>query len=665
MTDRIEPLEERELKKRMREYAGQDLVVAFSGGVDSSLLLYLARLYAEESGSTVHAVVMHTMLQTEEEVEEARKTAMEMGAIPWVLRVDEWENAGILDNPRDRCYLCKRYLFSKLKSKAEQLGASVILEGTNQDDLHTYRPGIRAIRELGIKSPLAEAGMTKEAVRSLAESYGITTAKKPSAPCLATRFPYGTRLTREKLARVEQGESYLRKFGGRNVRLRIHGDIARIEVDETHVSDLLSRRLEIAEYLKELGYLYVTLDLQGFRSGSMDEELLERENRKITVVVDSLKGSLTSMEAGSAIAEGIRRINGNLQVEVRPLADGGEGTVDALVTGLKGQIQEVSVTGPLQDMVPCRYGIIGETGTAVIEIAGAAGITLVPKKQRNPLETTTYGVGEVIRDAILKGCRRFLIGIGGSATNDGGAGMLQALGFGLLDENGEQIPLGAKGLEKLRAITDDHVLPELAECEFRIACDVTNVLCGSQGCSAVYGPQKGATPSMISQMDQWLGDYAALARVTYPKANPLQPGAGAAGGLGFAFLTFTNAVLESGVKMILEETKLEECIREADLVITGEGCLDGQTAMGKAPVGVAQLAKRYGKTVVALAGSVAKGASVCNQKGIDAFFPILQKPETLEKAMEPEEAKGNLADTAEQVIRLWMEGRIAKEGNQR
>ena len=373
---------------------------------------------------------------------------------------------------------------------------------------------------------------------------------------------------------------------------------------------------------------------------------------KAVIAIDSLKGSLSSIEAGNAIAEGIRHANDQNLTVVRPLADGGEGTVDALVYAMNGEMQKITVTGPLGLPVHCTYGIIRDTKTAVLEMSGAAGITLIPDEKKNPLHTTTYGVGEVIKDAISKGCRRFIVGIGGSATNDGGVGMLQALGYGFLDKKGKQIPFGAKGLEMLDSITDDGILPELEKCQFKIACDVTNILCGKTGCSAVYGPQKGATPEMIRQMDQWLGAYASLAQQTYPKANPDQPGTGAAGGLGFAFLTFTNAVLESGIQIVLEETQLERYIKDADIVITGEGRLDGQTAMGKAPVGVARLAKKYGIPVIAFAGSVTKDASECNKNGIDAFFPILRSITTLAEAMEPEHAKNNLTDTAEQVFRL-------------
>lgn len=373
---------------------------------------------------------------------------------------------------------------------------------------------------------------------------------------------------------------------------------------------------------------------------------------KVTVAIDSLKGSLSSMEAGYAISEGITRVYPDAEVCVRPLADGGEGTVDALVKGMDGVYKKVKVTGPLGEKVEAVYGVIEETKTAIMEMSQAAGITLVPDEKRNPLYTTTYGVGEMIVDAIQNGCRRFIVGIGGSATNDGGVGMLQALGYQFTNVLGEEVAEGARGLKELKAISDENVIPELAECEFKIACDVTNPLCGERGCSAVYGPQKGATPEMVEEMDQWLFEYAALACEKFSKANPAFPGTGAAGGLGFAFLTFTNAVLESGIKIVLEETKLSEYVKDADIVITGEGRLDFQTSMGKAPIGVAKLAKEYGKPVLAFAGAVTKDAVACNENGIDAFFPILRGVTSLEEAMKTENANANMADTVEQVFRV-------------
>ncbi len=390
---------------------------------------------------------------------------------------------------------------------------------------------------------------------------------------------------------------------------------------------------------------------------------------KVVVAIDSFKGSLTSLEAGEAIRQGIHRVIPDAEVCVRPLADGGEGTVEALTLGMGGTLHTIEVTGPLGQPVQATYGIISESHTAIIEMSAAAGITLVPKEERNPLHTTTYGVGELIKDAIRKGCRHFIVGIGGSATNDGGIGMLQALGFDLLDQDSNQVPFGAKGLKELTTIRTEHVLPELQECTFKVACDVTNPLCGTQGCSAIFGPQKGATPEMITEMDTWLQHYAALAEKTFrnsdipisrysennqtpPSGGWGDPGAGAAGGLGFAFLTFLPAVLESGIQIVLEETHLEDYIRNADLVITGEGRLDKQTIMGKAPIGVARIAKKHNKRVLAFAGCVTPEATICNQHGIDAFFPILRTIVTLEEAMNTENAKVNMSATVEQVFRL-------------
>ena len=373
---------------------------------------------------------------------------------------------------------------------------------------------------------------------------------------------------------------------------------------------------------------------------------------KVVVAIDSLKGSMSSIEAGEAIKSGVLKAIPEAEVVVRPLADGGEGTVEALVLGMGGRLEIIEVTGPLGEKVNCTYGILEERKTAIIEMSGAAGITLVLEADRNPLHTTTYGVGEVIKDAISKGCRHFIVGIGGSATNDGGIGMLQALGYGMLDKNGNQVSFGAKGLKEIKTITDDHVIEELKDCTFRVACDVTNPLCGEWGCSAVFGPQKGADPNMIIQMDKWLTHYAKLTSEKYEKADANYPGTGAAGGLGFAFLSYTNAVLESGIKIILEETKLEDYIKDADIVVTGEGRLDGQTVFGKAPIGVAKLAKKYSKSVIAFCGSVTEDAFICNEHGIDAFFPILRRIQTLKEAMNPVNARENMIETVEQVFRL-------------
>ena len=375
---------------------------------------------------------------------------------------------------------------------------------------------------------------------------------------------------------------------------------------------------------------------------------------KAVIAIDSFKGSLSSQEAGQAAAAGIKRVFPDAVTEVCPLADGGEGTVETLISGMGGTIRYLSVTGPLGESVTGRYGVLEDGVTAVMEMADAAGITMVVPEKRNPLYTTTYGVGETIRDAVKEGCRKFIIGIGGSVTNDGGVGMLQALGFEFLDGAGKPVTFGAQGLEQLACIGTRHAMEELADCEFHIACDVKNVLCGPEGCSAVFGPQKGADDAMIRQMDAWLADYAALAAAACEgeAVDPDHPGAGAAGGLGFAFRTFLHGSLEPGVELILRETKLEEKLQDADVVVTGEGRLDGQTVMGKAPVGVAALAKKYGKKVVAFSGCVTEDARACNAHGIDAFFPIVRGAVSLEEAMDRENAARNMTDTAEQVFRL-------------
>ena len=372
----------------------------------------------------------------------------------------------------------------------------------------------------------------------------------------------------------------------------------------------------------------------------------------IVIAIDSLKGSLTSLDAGKAIEIGIKKVYSDAEVSVMPLADGGEGTVEALTLGMGGKLQSIEVTGPLGNKILAQYGILSDGKTAIVEMAAAAGITLVSDNKRNPLYTTTYGVGEILLDAMHKGCRHFIIGIGGSATNDGGVGMLQALGYDMLDADGNPVPFGAAGLKVLCRIDDSRVTPKLKECSFRIACDVTNPLCGEKGCSAIYGPQKGAGPEDIALMDKWMGDYARISREKYSHANANAPGAGAAGGMGFAFLTFTNATLESGIEIVLAETKLEDHISKANLVITGEGRLDGQTVMGKAPVGVARIAKKYNKPVIAFAGCVTPEATACNEHGIDAFFPILRGVVSLSEAMEPKNARQNMIDTVEQAMRL-------------
>lgn len=396
---------------------------------------------------------------------------------------------------------------------------------------------------------------------------------------------------------------------------------------------------------------------------------------KVIIAVDSFKGSLSSMDAGTAIRDGILLAKPTAEVIVKPLADGGEGTVDALIEGLGGRKVPLTVTGPMGNPVNCYYGMLddgiatdesfGKQKTAVMEMASAAGITLVPDGQKNPLIATTYGVGEMILHAVENGCRDFIIGIGGSATNDGGIGMLKALGFSFLDKDGCDVGEGGQALEKIASIDASNVNSNISLCYFKIACDVTNPLCGENGATFIYGPQKGVTEETKLFLDKGMENYARVAGCDFSS----YPGAGAAGGLGFAFLSFLNAQLVPGVELILDAIGLEAALQEnvaslhenvtslhesahSLIVVTGEGRLDHQTAMGKTPVGVARLAKKYGTTVIAFAGSVTDDARECNTVGIDAFFPIIREITTLDEAMKPETARKNLCLTAEQVFRL-------------
>ena len=373
---------------------------------------------------------------------------------------------------------------------------------------------------------------------------------------------------------------------------------------------------------------------------------------KVTVSIDSFKGSLSTFQAGKAVEEGIKRVYKDADVYICPLSDGGEGTTETIISMTDGEMVEVAVHNPLGKIINACYGIIPDKKTAVIEMSAASGITLIGDEERNPLYTTTYGVGELICDAISKGCRNFIIGIGGSATNDGGVGMLQALGFQFSDSENNQVQWGAQGLKDIVSICTENARKELSECKFHVACDVTNPLCGENGCSRIYGPQKGATEVMINDMDEWLKSFGELTKKVIPDADMNIPGSGAAGGLGFALMSYLNATLESGVDLVLRETKLEEYIKKSDIVITGEGRLDGQSSMGKAPIGVARLAKKYNKQTIAFSGCIGDGAQRCNENGIDAFFPILKAPCTLREAMDSDNAYKNLSDTAQQVFNL-------------
>ena len=373
---------------------------------------------------------------------------------------------------------------------------------------------------------------------------------------------------------------------------------------------------------------------------------------KVVIAIDSLKGSLSSMEAGMAIKDGILAAKPDAEVIVKPLADGGEGTTDALIEGMNGERIDLTVTGPMHTPVDAYYGYLKDTNTAVMEMASAAGITLVPDSEKNPLLATSYGVGEMINDAIQRGCRNFIIGIGGSVTNDGGIGMLKALGVRFLDENGEDAGEGGQALAKVARIDVSGMNPLLKECHIQVACDVNNPLCGENGSTYVYGPQKGVTEDMKKTLDEAMAHFARVTSETLENDYMNTPGAGAAGGLGYAFLAYTGAALTPGIELILDAVGLEEELSGADVVVTGEGRLDFQTAMGKAPVGVARLAKKYTAKVIAFAGSVTKEATACNKEGIDAFFPILRSVCTLAEAMDPVAARNNMTATVEQVFRL-------------
>ena len=373
---------------------------------------------------------------------------------------------------------------------------------------------------------------------------------------------------------------------------------------------------------------------------------------KVVIAIDSLKGSLSSMEAGMAIKDGILAAKPDAEVIVKPLADGGEGTTDALIEGMNGERIDLTVTGPMHTPVDAYYGYLKDTNTAVMEMASAAGITLVPDSEKNPLLATSYGVGEMINDAIQRGCRNFIIGIGGSVTNDGGIGMLKALGVRFLDENGEDAGEGGQALAKVARIDVSGMNPLLKECHIQVACDVNNPLCGENGSTYVYGPQKGVTEDMKKTLDEAMAHFARVTSETLENDYMNTPGAGAAGGLGYAFLAYTGAALTPGIELILDAVGLEEELSGADVVVTGEGRLDFQTAMGKAPVGVARLAKKYNAKVIAFAGSVTKEATACNKEGIDAFFPILRSVCTLAEAMDPVAARNNMTATVEQIFRL-------------
>lgn len=374
----------------------------------------------------------------------------------------------------------------------------------------------------------------------------------------------------------------------------------------------------------------------------------------IIIAIDSFKGSLSSLEAGRITADSAKEIYPQAEIRIFPLADGGEGTLDALTAGMDGRIIATEVTGPLGNRIASRYGVIESSRLAIIEMADAAGITLVTPNKRNPLNTTTYGLGELILQAAGKGCREFIIGIGGSATNDCGIGMLTALGAKFTKSDGTPASITGSGVGEVSSIDISELNPVLKECRFRIACDVTNPLYGPNGCSEIYGPQKGATPETVVEMDTAIRTFAEKAASQLGITGAELPGAGAAGGLGYAFHAFLNGTLEPGVDLILDSIGIKEALVDADLVITGEGCLDEQTAMGKAPTGISKLAKSVNPKiqVIALCGCAKPEAVAVNDHGIDAYFPILHMPMNFSKATQPEVAERNLSQTVSQIFRL-------------
>ena len=381
---------------------------------------------------------------------------------------------------------------------------------------------------------------------------------------------------------------------------------------------------------------------------------------KIVIAPQGFKGNLTALQVSQAIDNGIRRVVPSVITAIVPMADGGEGTMQALVDAIGGEMIPVEVTDPLGGRVIAHFGLLSDKVTGVIEMAAASGLNLVPPQKLNPLLTTTYGTGELILAALERGCRKLIVGIGGSATNDGGAGMAQALGAKLLDTKGVPLAFGGAALADLEHIDVTTIDPRLADCDVILACDVTNPLCGPQGASAVYGPQKGATEEMVVKLDAALAHYAEVIERDLGIDVRDVPGAGAAGGLGAGLIAFLKAKVLPGVDVVIQATGLIEHLKEATLVFTGEGRLDSQTACGKVPVGVARKAKAFGLPVIAIAGEIANGYQAVYQQGIDAVFSIAPGPISLNQSMV--RAEKLIADIAERAIRLFICGVEQKQG---
>lgn len=368
---------------------------------------------------------------------------------------------------------------------------------------------------------------------------------------------------------------------------------------------------------------------------------------KIVIAPDSFKESLSALEAAEAIEKGFRSVFPDADYYKMPMADGGEGTVRSLVDATGGTIMERVVTGPLGEPVQAFFGITGDGRTATIEMAAASGLHLVPAERRNPLLTSTRGTGELIRFALEEGVEHMIIGIGGSATNDGGAGMVQALGGRMLDRSGREIGPGGGALSDLHEVDMSGLDARLAGVRIEVACDVDNPLTGPRGASAVFGPQKGATPDMVQLLDRNLSHFADVAEQALGKTFREKEGAGAAGGLGAGLIAFLNADLRRGIDIVLNASRFEDIVRDADLVITGEGRIDRQTIYGKTPIGVAKAAKKYDVPVIGIAGSLSDDSAVVHDHGIDALFSIVPGVVTLPEAFES--AAVNMERTARNI----------------
>ncbi|ALB54109.1 glycerate kinase [Cronobacter universalis] len=373
--------------------------------------------------------------------------------------------------------------------------------------------------------------------------------------------------------------------------------------------------------------------------------------KQIVIAPDSFKESLSAMDVARAIEAGFREIYPQAHYVCVPMADGGEGTVEAMVAATGGQIITTPVTAPLGNKVDGFFGLLGDGETAVVEMAAASGLHLVPTAQRDPRITTSYGTGELILAALERGVKAIIIGIGGSATNDGGAGMMQALGARFLDDEGRELAPGGAALAGLERLDLSALDPRLAQVSVTVACDVDNPLCGEKGASAVFGPQKGATPAMVTELDAALRRFGEQLEAATGKTIISAPGAGAAGGMGAALLGMLNAELRPGIEIVIESLGLAQAVRDADLVITGEGRLDSQSIHGKTPIGVARVAKQFQRPVVAIAGSLTPDYQIVHEHGIDAAFSVLDRIVTLQEALD--DAERNLRVTARNVAALW------------